>query len=211
MTTTAPIPPHSPAQPATSRPADPLPPLLCAVTLDSRGEACLRYAYQRAANTGQPLSVVHILHQTMRTAGFHQRNTRRPRLLLPLLDIAHDLLDEFLDDFPRASASADANLASVTIERIIEPGVPGTRVPELAERIGATSLIIGGTRRAPWRRLLRGSIAADILRRSPIPVTVVDSVGQPIDPKDILSDLAGSRDFRSWLAHLLEGRRRATL
>jgi nucleotide-binding universal stress UspA family protein len=189
---------------------------LCAVTLDSRGKACLHYACQRAANTGQPLSVVHIAHQTMRTAGAHQRSTRSPRLLLPIVDIAHDLLNEFIDEFQQELASANSNqasprLSSVVIDRIVEPGIPGTRVPELAERIGATVLIVGGTRRTGWQRLLRGSIAADILRRSTTPVVVIDSAGKPIDPQDILPDISGERGIRSLLGYLTEGRRRATL
>jgi K+-sensing histidine kinase KdpD len=99
----------------------------------------------------------------------------------------------------------------VVIDRIVEPGIPGTRVPEVAERIGATTLIIGGTRRTGWQRLLRGSIAADILRHATTPVVVVDSDGRPIDAQDILPDLSGWRGIRSLLTHLAEGRRRATL
>jgi nucleotide-binding universal stress UspA family protein len=204
------------ASPTTLRSFDPLPPILCAVTLDARGKACLRYACQRAAKTGQPLSVVHIAHQTMRTAGDHQRNTRSPRLLLPIIDIAHDLLSKFLDEFQQELASVDPqfaspHLASVVIDRIVEPGIPGTRVPEVAERIGATALIVGGTRRTGWQRLLRGSIAADILRHATTQVVVIDSNGRPIDAQDILPDLSGGRGVRSLLTYLNVGRRRATL
>ena len=207
MTITAPDPSH----PITLRSVDPLPPILCAVTLDTRGKACLRYACQRAANTGQPLSVVHIAHQTMRTAGVHQRETRSPRLLLPIIEIAHDLLNKFLDEFQQELASVDSNLTSMVIDRIVEPGIPGTRVPELAERIGATTLIVGGTPRTGSQRLLRGSIAADILRRATTTVVVIDSDGRPIDAQDILPDLSGGRGIRSLLTYLTEGRRRATL
>jgi len=212
MTTTT----HSPAHPITRRSIDQRPPILCAITLDSRGKACLHFACQRAATTGQPLSVVHIAHQTMRTAGAHQRSTRSPRLLLPIVDIARDLLNQFIDDFQQELASVDSNLASpglssVIIDRIVEPGIPGTRIPDLAERIGATTLIVGGTRRTGWQRLLRGSIAADILRRSTTPVVVIDRVGKPIDPQDILPDISGERGIRSLLGYLSEGRRRATL
>jgi nucleotide-binding universal stress UspA family protein len=212
LTTTTP----NPAHPIPPRSFDPLPPILCAVTLDTRGKACLRYACQRAAKTGHPLSVVHIAHQTMRTAGVHQRGTRSPRLLLPIIDIAHDLLNKFIDEFQQELASVDSDLvspelASVVIDRIVEPGIPGTRVPDLAERIGATTLIVGGTRRTGWQRLLRGSVAADVLRHATIPVVVVDSAGRPIDPQDILPDLSGGRGIRSLLTYLTEGRRRATL
>jgi nucleotide-binding universal stress UspA family protein len=212
MTITAPDPSH----PITLRSVDPLPPILCAVTLDARGKACLRYACQRAANTGQPLSVVHIAHQTMRTAGIHQRETRSPRLLLPIIEIAHDLLNKFLDEFQQELASVDPEFASpefasAATDRIVEPGIPGTRIPDIAERIGATTLIVGGTRRTGWQRLLRGSITADIVRRATTPVVVIDSVGRPIDPQDILPDLSGGRGIRSLLTYLTEGRRRATL
>ena len=207
MSITAP----DPAHPITLRSVDPLPPILCAVTLDTRGKACLRYACQRAANTGQPLSVVHIAHQTMRTAGVHQRETRSPRLLLPIIEIAHDLLNKFVDEFQQELASVDSNLTSMVIDRIVEPGIPGTRVPELAERIGATTLIVGGTPRTSSQRLLRGSIAADILRRATTTVVVIDSDGRPIDAQDILPDLSGGRGIRSLLTYLTEGRRRATL
>lgn len=206
----------TPAHPITPRSVNPLPPILCAVTLDTRGKACLRYAYQRAVKTGHPLSVVHIAHQTMRTAGIHQRSTRRPRLLLPIIDIAHDLLNKFIDDFQQELSSvgpetASSDFTSMPIDRIVEPGIPGTRVPELAERIGATALVVGGTRRTGWQRLLRGSIAADVLRHATTPVVVVDRAGSLIDPQDLLPDLSGGRGIRSLLSYLTEGRRRATL
>ena len=126
MSITAP----DPAHPITLRSVDPLPPILCAVTLDTRGKACLRYACQRAANPGQPLSVVHIAHQTKRNAGIHQRETRSPRLLLPIIEIAHDLLNKFLDEFQQELASVDPEFASpefasAATDRIVEPGIPG--------------------------------------------------------------------------------------
>ena len=109
------------------------------------------------------------------------------------------------------SELASPEFASAAIDRIVEPGIPGTRIPDLAERIGATTLIVGGTRRSGWQRLLRGSIAADILRRATTPVVVIDSAGRPIDAQDILPDLSGGRGIRSLLTYLTEGRRRATL
>lgn len=186
-------------------------PLLCAVTLDSHGASCLRYARQRATTTGQPITVVHIAHQTMRTAGTHQRRSRSPRLLLPIVDIARDLLDEFIQDFEEQAANVDPGAESIAMTRIVEPGIPGTRIPDLAERIGATAIIVGGTRRGGWQRLLRGSIAADVLHHASVPVFVVDAAGRPIDARDILPESTESHGIRAWLAHLIEGRRRATL
>lgn len=167
-----------------------LPPILCAVTLDPHGQACLRYAWQRAVNTEQPLAVVHIAHQTMRSAGIHQRHNRSYRLL-PIVEIAQQLLGKFVDDFLDELAADAPRLSPAMMERIVEPGIPGSRIPELARRIGAASVVIGGTRRSRWQRCLNGSVTCNVLRLTATPVFVVDAGGQPIDTRDFLPDPRG--------------------
>ena len=167
-----------------------MPPILCALTLDAHGQACLRYAWQRAINTGQPLTVVHVAHQTMRSAGVYQQQNRGSRLL-PLAEIAQQLLGKFVDDFLSQLAADAPEVPTAIIDKIVEPGIPGSRIPEIAERIGATSIVVGGTRRSTLQRRLRGSVTGDLLRRTSLPVFVIDAGGEPIDPLDYLPDLQG--------------------
>ena len=180
------------------RQARELPPIVCAVTLDANGQACLRYAWQRAINTGQPLTVVHIAHQTMRSAGIYQQQNCGNRLL-PLAEIAQQLLGKFVGDFLGQLAADAPKVSAAMIDKIVEPGIPGSRIPEIAERIGATSIVVGGTRRSAWQRRLRGSVTGDLLRRTSTPVFVIDAVGQPIDPRDFLPDLQGKGNPNSVL------------
>jgi nucleotide-binding universal stress UspA family protein len=167
-----------------------LPPILCAVTLDPHGQACMRYAWQRAVNTQQPLAVAHIAHQTMRSAGIHQSHNRGHRML-PIVEIAQQLLGKFVDDFLDELADDAPRLPPEMMDRIVDPGIPGSRIPELARRIGAASIVIGGTRRSNWQRRLKGSVTCSVLRRTSTPVFVVDAAGQPIGTQDFLPDLRG--------------------
>ncbi|MGB5832059.1 MAG: universal stress protein [Thiohalocapsa sp.] len=174
--------------------------ILCAVTLDQHGAACLGYAWQRATTTQQALTIAHIAHQTMRTAGDYQmRNLDRGQQLLPLAELASKQLGEFVDDVLKDGTEANTRAGDVQFRLLVQQGIPGTRIPEIARMIDASSIVIGGTRRSVWQRRLWGCITCDVLRRARTPVFVVDSAGRPIDAQDFLPDFSGDRSRRSAL------------
>ena len=87
-----------------------------------------------------------------------------------LQEQASRLLDQFLDD-EAAASPAVAALGSLPCH--MATGVPSTRIIELAERIGASHIVMGSTGRTGLAHLMLGSKAARVVRLSPVPVTIV--------------------------------------
>lgn len=74
------------------------------------------------------------------------------------------LLDE-----ASASAAADAR----EIQTATEEGHPASEIVTYAEGAGVDHIVIGSHGRTGVKRLLLGSVAEAVVRRSPVPVTVV--------------------------------------
>lgn len=63
--------------------------------------------------------------------------------------------------------------ADRTIERVIEVGKPTQIIVEFAEEEGVDQIVMGSHGRSGVSRILLGSVAETVVRRSPVPVTVV--------------------------------------
>jgi K+-sensing histidine kinase KdpD len=56
-------------------------------------------------------------------------------------------------------------------------GLPTQRIQEVALQEDAALIVIGSRGRVGWSRLAAGSVAAEVAKHSPIPVTVVKALG----------------------------------
>jgi nucleotide-binding universal stress UspA family protein len=74
--------------------------------------------------------------------------------------------DELLDD------AADPLPETATVERLVEVGRPASTIVEVAKREGVDHVVVGSHGRAGMSRVLLGSVAEAVVRRSPVPVTV---------------------------------------
>jgi nucleotide-binding universal stress UspA family protein len=75
---------------------------------------------------------------------------------------AGELLDEAAEPLPETA----------TVERFVEVGRPAPTIVEVAKREGADHVVVGSHGRAGMSRILLGSVAEAVVRRSPAPVTV---------------------------------------
>ena len=75
---------------------------------------------------------------------------------------ADDLLDAATAPLPEAA----------TVERLVEVGRPASTIVEVAKREGVDHVVMGSHGRAGMSRVLLGSVAETVVRRSPVPVTV---------------------------------------
>jgi nucleotide-binding universal stress UspA family protein len=80
---------------------------------------------------------------------------------------ASDRADELLGDGEAYAASRGA-----TVERAVEVGKPTRIIVEYAEREDVDHVVMGSHGRAGVTRVLLGSVAEAVVRRSPVPVTV---------------------------------------
>lgn len=88
----------------------------------------------------------------------------------PIDDVAADMLAEFLEDVRQYNPASNA-LASV--RTLLISGLPAQRITEIASREDAALIVMGTHGRSGLSRLASGSVAAEVMTRSPVPVTVV--------------------------------------
>ena len=72
-----------------------------------------------------------------------------------------------------AAARERAEAAGATVTTEIETGRPAGVIVECAEKEGVDQVVMGSHGREGVSRLLLGSVAETVVRRSPVPVTVV--------------------------------------
>ncbi|MFB6167345.1 MAG: universal stress protein [Haloferacaceae archaeon] len=74
--------------------------------------------------------------------------------------------DELLDD------AAEPLPETTTVEPLVEVGRPASTVVEAAEREDVDHVVVGSHGREGVSRIILGSVAEVVVRRSPVPVTV---------------------------------------
>jgi nucleotide-binding universal stress UspA family protein len=77
-------------------------------------------------------------------------------------DRAEQLLEEAEEPFPETTA----------VEHLVEVGRPAATIVDVAQREGVDHVVLGSHGRAGMSRVLLGSVAESVVRRSPAPVTV---------------------------------------
>jgi len=104
----------------------------------------------------------------------------------PIDDVAADMLDEFIEDVRRYDSGSEALASARTL---LVNGLPAQRIGEISVRENAALIVMGTHGRSGLSRLASGSVAAEVVLRSPIPVTVVKA--SPAGRQD--SESVGSR------------------
>jgi nucleotide-binding universal stress UspA family protein len=74
-----------------------------------------------------------------------------------------------------------ASAAGVETERVIEVGKPAQTIVEMAAEESVDHIVMGSHGRQGVSRLLLGSVAENVVRRSPVPVTVARSSAEDTD------------------------------
>lgn len=82
------------------------------------------------------------------------------------LDAQQDAAERMFEDIKER-----AEAANVTVETVTERGRPVRSITDVAE--GCDHVVIGSHGREGVSRILLGSVAESVIRRSPVPVTVV--------------------------------------
>ena len=85
-------------------------------------------------------------------------------------ETATDLLSERR---ARLVAARDGGEDGSDVDTTTEVGRPAATIVEVAEAVGADHVVVGSHGRKGVSRLVLGSVAESVVRRSPMPVTVV--------------------------------------
>jgi nucleotide-binding universal stress UspA family protein len=165
-------------------------PILVPVDFSSCSEAALLFAAHFAGCAQAPLLVLHVVHEPRQDPGFYRRGHANSPLLRPLEDVARDMLVDFITEVGRHDAIRETLTAAGT--RLVS-GLPARRIQEVALHEDAALIVMGSRGRTGLSRLTVGSVAAEVARHSPIPVTVVKGPGP--QPSRLPVEVIGSQEW----------------
>lgn len=143
--------------------------ILVPIDFSPHSEAVLSWAVKLARGLGEPLHVLHVVHDPASKPGYYA-GAGGDEPIERIEEAAARMMDEFLD---RMRATHPEIAAFEALESSLVIGLPVTRILETAGRLGATMIVMGSQGRTGLSHLLLGSKAEKVVQLSPIPVTIV--------------------------------------
>jgi len=150
-------------------------PILVPVDFSPGSEEALLYAAGLAATSGLPLSVLHVVHDPGQAPGYYAMKGRKKQLRR-MEDVAADMMEEFMREIRKKHPDQPA-LAKADTKLVV--GLPVTRILETAAQLHAGMIVMGSQGRTGLAHVLLGSKAEQVVRLSPVPVTIVKSRSKP--------------------------------
>lgn len=146
-------------------------PVLVPVDFSPHSEAAFLCAIDLAKCLGQPLLVLHVVHDPGSMPGYYSKALKKKQLHR-IEDAAAEMLKEFLHEVGKRHHELK-KLAGV--ESMLVKGLPSHRILEVAEQSSASMIVLGSRGLTGMQHLLIGSVAERIVHLAKVPVTVVKS------------------------------------
>ena len=143
--------------------------VLVPVDFSADAEAALLFACGLAQSLSASITVLHVVHDPGDAPGYYQVKGRKSNLRR-LEDTAGDMLDAFV----RRVRSENPQLGALkSVVKKLVVGLPVTRILETIESEQPLMVVMGSAGRTGLARALLGSKAEQVVRMSPVPVTIV--------------------------------------
>jgi len=110
-----------------------------------------------------------VVHDPSQMPGYYSK-MRKKKHLVRIEDVAKEMLDEFME---KMAASHTELKCLAEAESLLVMGLPVGRILEVAERINAVMIVMGSQGRTGLEHVLLGSKAEQVVRLSPVSVTIV--------------------------------------
>jgi len=150
--------------------------VVVAVDFSPQSEAALVWACRYGRRMKVPVIAFHAVHEPNDQPGFHKRDKKNQ--LTPLKDVAAKMMDAFLKrvrkNNPKVPGISKVNSA-------LAKELPVDRILTATDKLDASLLVLGSRYRKTLADRIIGSVVEQIVRQSPVPVTVVKI---PEDGKD---------------------------
>jgi nucleotide-binding universal stress UspA family protein len=144
-------------------------PILVPVDFSDYSEAALLCAAELAQVLGSELIILHVVHDPGDAPGYYSVKGRNKQLER-MEDVAAGMLEEFVkkirDEHPEQTTLQEASTQLVS-------GLPVNRILESAKKVHARMIVMGSQGRTGLAHIMLGSKAEQVVRLSPIPVTIV--------------------------------------
>jgi len=144
-------------------------PILVPVDFSPCSEEALLYAAELAGTLQFPLIVLHVVHDPGQAPGYYTMKGRKKQLRR-MEDVAAEMMEEFMLGMKRKHPDQSA-LESAESSLVV--GLPVTRILETAAKVKAGMIVMGSQGRTGLAHVLLGSKSEQVVRLSPIPVTIV--------------------------------------
>ena len=144
-------------------------PILVPVDFSPHSEAALVHAGMLAKCTGNPLLVLHVVHDPGEMPGYYAKMTKK-KTLARMEDLAAEMMGEFLGKVHKHNPGLK-QIAKA--ETLLVSGLPVTRILQVIERTEPSMVVMGSKGQTGLKHLLMGSIAENIVQLAPVPVTIV--------------------------------------
>ena len=146
-------------------------PILVPVDFSPHSEAALLEGCELAGCMNLPIIVLHVVHDPAEMPGYYQNLTKKKHLIR-MEDAAQEMLSEFID----AVINRHPKVRMLKkIEPILVIGLPVTRILQVAEKTGASMVVMGSQGRTGLKHMMLGSKAEQVVQLCPVPVTIVKS------------------------------------
>ncbi|MEN8130758.1 MAG: universal stress protein [Pseudomonadota bacterium] len=144
-------------------------PILVPVDFSSHSKAALIKACEMAECMKLPVTVLHVVHDPGNMPGYYAKISKKKSLVR-----IEDLAMEMFEDFMKAVKKQHPELRILQKSKtMLVVGLPVTRILQVIEKLNASMVVMGSQGRTGLRHVLLGSKAEQIVRLSPVPVTIV--------------------------------------
>jgi len=163
-------------------------PVLVAIDFSADSAAALVWAARYAEQSGQRLALLHVVHEPAAEPGFYRDSEQD--LLQPMETAAQEMMNQFLRPLLQ---EGQLSQALERAQQFFVPGLPATRIVEVAELLDAEPVVVGSRGRTGMPQILLGSVAGRVVELAHCPVVVVKS-----RRKEKASEKTARRAAKQW-------------
>jgi len=144
-------------------------PILVPVDFSGHSLAALLKACELADCAGQPVIILHVVHDPAEMPGYYSQVTKKKKIA-HIDDLAQEALDNFVHD--AIEQNPDIKLLQEAKTRLVM-GLPVTRILEMVDITEASMVVMGSHGRTGMQHLMLGSKAEQVVRLCPVPIMIV--------------------------------------
>jgi nucleotide-binding universal stress UspA family protein len=173
-------------------------PVVACIDFSEDSREALLWAARYAGNCATPLVLLHIVHDLASHPGFY--HPEKTDQLEPMQTVAASMMDDFLEDTRKQHPDLPA-LATAGVRLV--PGLPPTRIVEVAGLLKASLIVLGGHGMAQHSHKRLGAVAERVAEMSRIPTVIVKQKSAPLSDKELKRQKKRQKKERKMLKKLL--------
>jgi len=144
-------------------------PILVPVDFSGHSLVALLKACELADCNGQPLIILHVVHDPAEMPGYYSLVTKKKKIA-HIEDLAQEAFDNFVED---AIEQHPKNKVLQEAQTMLVIGLPVNRILEMVDITKASMVVMGSHGRTGMKHIMLGSKAEQVVRLCPVPIMIV--------------------------------------